>query len=129
MVIREHRGPFLQLLYQRFQSSVKLRYEVQCSFLEVGVQTLWKLKRPKRQPVAGISNVATVGIRKLGRPVSYHEARGAFRTILRRNSLANCRRTVENVRVRSAQNRPYVLDHECDLSLLKPRVYQFQSYP
>jgi len=55
VVIREHRGSFLQLFYQRFQSSVKLRYEVQCSLLEVGVQNLRKLKRPKRQPVAGIS--------------------------------------------------------------------------
>src|SRR5215467_11349703 len=51
MVIREHRGSFLQLFYQRFQSSVKLRYEVQCSLLEVGVQNLRKLKRP---------NVATI---------------------------------------------------------------------
>ena len=119
MVIREHRGSFLQLFYQRFQASMKLRHEVQCSLLEVGVQTLGKLKRPKRQPVAGISDVATDGIRELGRPVSYDETRWAFRTILRRKSLANCRRTIENVRVRSAEIRPYVLDHECYLSLQK----------
>src|SRR5215831_855657 len=128
MVIREHRGSFLQLFYQRFQASMKLRHEVQCSLLEVGVQTLGKLKRPKRQPVAGISDVATDRIRELGRPVSYDETRWAFRTILRRKSLANCRRTIENVRVRSAEIRPYVLNHECYLSLLKSRVYQLQSY-
>ena len=52
MVIREHRGSFLQLFHQRFQASMKLRYEVQCSLLEVGVQNLRKLKRSKRQPVA-----------------------------------------------------------------------------
>src|SRR5215467_14313326 len=127
MVIREHRGSFLQLFYQRFQSPVKLRYEVQCSLLEVGVQNLGKLKRPERQPIAGISDVATDGIRKLGRPVSHDETRGAFRTILRPKSLANCRRTIENVRVRPAEIRPYVLDHECYLSLLKSRVDQFQS--
>jgi hypothetical protein len=70
VVIRDHRGSFLQLFHQRFQASMKLRYEVQCSLLEVGVQTLGKLKRPKRQPVAGISYVATDGIREVGRPVS-----------------------------------------------------------